>query len=145
MYILIVLTGLLLILFGWLMYRNPNFLNPYGDMSPEMKARVDIDGLKKSACIAINVYGGMLIIAALLFWLQIIGPNVVGIVMGALTLAFVFWVIVAFRKYNGFGRDEKGDGYFNLYMNKAAKITVAIVMVMVVAVAVFLSIYMNRR
>lgn len=133
-------TGLFLILLGWLIYRNPNWINPYGDMPPEMKARVDIDGLKKSACIALNVYGGIIIFAALLHGLNVIGPNAVGITMSVLTLAFVVWVIVAMRKYNGFGRDENGNGYYSLYMNKAAKITVVIVTVMVAAVVVFLAI-----
>ena len=44
------------------------------------------------------------------------------------------------KKYNGFGRDENGEGYYSLYMNKAAKITVVIVTVMVAAVVVFLAI-----
>ena len=138
-------TGLFLILLGWLIYRNPNWFNPYGDMPPEMKARVDIEGLKKSACIALNVYGGIIIFAALLHGLNVIGPNAVGITMSVLTLAFVVWVIVAMRKYNGFGRDENGNGYYNLYMNKAAKITVAIFAVMVAVLAVFLWLISNRR
>ena len=138
-------TGLFLILLGWLIYRNPNLINPYGDMSPEMKARVDIDGLKKSACIALNVYGGIIILASIMHGLNIIGPNVIGITMSVLTLAFVVWVIVAMRKYNGFGRDENGNGYYNLYMNKAAKITVAIFAVMVAVLAVFLWLISNRR
>ena len=133
-------TGLFLILLGWLIYRNPNWINPYGDMPPEMKARVDIEGLKKSVCIALIVYGGIIVFAALLYGLNVIGPNVVGIAMSVLTLAFVVWVIFAMRKYNGFGRDENGNGYYSLYMNKAAKITVVIVTVMVAAVVVFLAI-----
>lgn len=137
--------GLFLILLGWLIYRNPNLINPYGDMSPEMKARVDIDGLKKSACIALNVYGGIIILASILHGLNIIGPNVIGITMSVLTLAFVVWVIVAMRKYNGFGRDEKGEGYFSLYMNKAAKITAVIIMVMVVAVIVVFYFVMKNK
>lgn len=135
-----VILGLLLALIGWLVYRNPNWINPYGYMTPEMKTRVDVDGLKKSACIACNVYGVVIILAALLHGLNVIGPNAVGITMSVLTLAFVVWVIVAMRKYNGFGRDENGNGYYSLYMNKAAKITVVIVTVMVAAVVVFLAI-----
>ena len=140
-----VFSGLLLAFLGWLIYRNPNLINPYGDMSPEMKARVDIDGLKKSACIALNVYGGIIILASILHGLNIIGPNVIGITMSVLTLAFVVWVIVAMRKYNGFGRDEKGEGYFSLYMNKAAKITAVIIMVMVVAVIVVFYFVMKNK
>lgn len=112
-FVLIIVTGLVLILGGWLIYRNPNLINPYGDMTPEMKARVDIDGLKKSACIACNIFGGVLIITALLLWLDVIGPMAAGMVMSAVTIALVVWVIVSMRKYNGFGRDENGKSYFN--------------------------------
>lgn len=53
--------------------------------------------------------------------------------------------VIAMRKYNGFGRDENGNGYYNLYMNKAAKITVVILMVVVAVVAVILWLISNRR
>ena len=112
-FILLIVTGAVLILIGWLMYRNPNWINPYGDMSPERKALVDIDGLKKSACIACNIFGGVIIFAALLHEFNVIGQMAVGITMGGITLAFVVWVFVAMRKYNGFGRDENGKSYFN--------------------------------
>ena len=140
-----VISGLILMLLGWLVYRNPNWINPYGYMTPEMKTRVDVDGLKKSACIACNVYGVVIILAALLHGLNFIGPNVVSMAMCLVTLAFVVWVIVAMRKYNGFGRDENGEGYYSLYMNKAAKITAVIIMVMVVAVIVVLYFVMKNR
>ncbi len=140
-----VVLGLLLALIGWLVYRNPNWINPYGYMTPEMKTRVDIDGLKKSACIACNVYGVVIILAALLHGFNVIGPNVVSMAMCLVTLAFVVWVIAAMRKYNGFGRDKNGEGYYSLYMNKAAKITAVIVMVMVLAVIVVLYYVMKNR
>ena len=137
--------GLFLMLLGWLLYRNPNWINPYGDMTPEMKARVDIDGLKKSACIACNVYGAIILLATLLFGLNFIGENAIGNTMSVLTLAFVVWVIVAMRKYNGFGRDENGEGYYSLYMNKAAKITVVVVAVMMAALVFVVYYVMKNR
>ncbi len=144
-FILLIVTGAGLILIGWLMYCNPNWINPYGDMPPERKALVDIDGLKKSACIACNILGGVIILVMLLHEFKVIGPMAVGIMMGGITLAFVVWVIVAMRKYNGFGRDENGEGYNSLYINKAAKITAVIIMVMVVAVIVVLYFVMKNR
>lgn len=133
-------TGLFLILLGWLIYRNPNWINPYGDMPPEMKARVDIDGLKKSCLIALSICGGIHLLAALLLVLQVIDSDVLFMAMTVVELAIVPWAFIAMRKYNGFGRDENGNGYYSLYMNKAAKITVVIVTVMVAAVVVFLAI-----
>lgn len=133
-------TGLFLILLGWLIYRNPNWINPYGDMPPEMKARVDIDGLKKSCLIALSICVGIHLLAALLLVLQVIDSDVLFMAMTVVELAIVPWAFIAMRKYNGFGRDENGNGYYSLYMNKAAKITVVIVTVMVAAVVVFLAI-----
>lgn len=138
-------SGLLLILLGWLIYRNPNWINPYGDMPPERKALVDIEGLKRAVAITLGVGGGLLIIAGLLSAFKVIDDNTGGIVMGAVCTAMMVPLVIAMRKYNGFGRDENGNGYYNLYMNKAAKITVVILMVVVAVVAVILWLISNRR
>ena len=86
-----------------------------------------------------------MIIAGLLSAFKVIDDNTGGIVMGAVCLAMAVPLVIAMRRYNGFGRDENGEGYYSLYMNKAAKITVVIVMMMVVAVAVLLTILMNKK
>ena len=135
-----VISGLILMLLGWLIYRNPNWINPYGEMPPERKALVDIEGLKRAVALTFGLGGGLLIIAGLLSAFKVIDDNTSGIVMGAVCTAMIVPLVIAMRKYNGFGRDENGEGYYSLYMNKAAKITVVIVTVMVAAVVVFLAI-----
>jgi hypothetical protein len=132
--------GLLLIVIGWLCYRFPNMINPYGDMPPERKALVDIDGLKKSVAITMAVTGILLIVTVLLFICNVISEIVSVKVVMVLVIAMLVPLFIAMKKYNGFGRDENGEGYYSLYMNKAAKITVVIVTVMVAAVVVFLAI-----
>ena len=133
-------TGLLLIVVGWLCYRNPNLINPYGGLSPERKALVDIEGLKKSLAITMAVTGILLIVTALLSIFNVISEIMSVNVMMVLVIAMLVPLFIAMKKYNGFGRDENGEGYYSLYMNKAAKITVVIVTVMVAAVVVFLAI-----
>lgn len=140
-----VISGLILILLGWAIYRNPNWINPYGDMPPERKALVDIEGLKRVVAITLGVGGGLLIVAGLLSAFKVIDDNTSGIVMGAVCTAMMVPLVIAMRKYNGFGRDENGEGYYSLYMNKAAKITAVIVMVMVLAVIVVLYFAMKNR
>ena len=135
-----VFSGLLLAFLGWLVYRNPNWINPYGDMPPERKALVDIEGLKRAVSITFVVCGGLMIIAGLLSAFKVIDDDTGGFVMMAIYLAMAVPLFIAMKKYNGFGRDENGEGYYSLYMNKAAKITVVIVTVMVAAVVVFLAI-----
>ena len=140
-----VISGVILILLGWAIYRNPNWINPYGEMPPERKALVDIEGLKRVVAITLGVGGVLLIVAGFLSVFKIIDDNTSGIVMGAVCTAMMVPLVIAMRKYNGFGRDENGEGYYSLYMNKAAKITAVIVTVMVTAVVVFLAIVMNKK
>ena len=140
-----VISGIILILLGWAIYRNPNWINPYGDMPPERKALVDIEGLKRVVAITLGVGGVLLIVAGFLSVFKIIDDNTSGIVMGAVCTAMMVPLVIAMRRYNGFGRDENGEGYYSLYMNKAAKITAVIVTVMVTAVVVFLAIVMNKK
>ena len=140
-----VISGLILILLGWAIYRNPNWINPYGDMPPERKALVDIEGLKRVVALTLGVGGGLLIVAGFLSVFKVIDDNTSGIVMGAVCTAMMVPLVIAMRKYNGFGRDENGKGYYSLYMNKAAKITAVVVTVVVTAVVVFLAIIMNKK
>ena len=140
-----VISGIILILLGWAIYRNPNWINPYGDMPPERKALVDIEGLKRVVALTLGVGGGLLIVAGFLSVFKVIDDNTSGIVMGAVCTAMMVPLLIAMRKYNGFGRDENGKGYYSLYMNKAAKITAVVVTVVVTAVVVFLAIIMNKK
>ena len=140
-----VISGVILILLGWAIYRNPNWINPYGDMPPERKALVDIEGLKRAVAITFGVGGGLLIVAGLLSAFKVIDDNTGGIVMGAVCTAMIVPLVIAMRRYNGFGRDENGEGYYSLYMNKAAKIAVVLFLVMGAALVVFLAIVMNKK
>ena len=100
--------GLLLIVIGWLCYRFPNMINPYGGLSPERKALVDIDGLKKASFIILAVTGVLLIVTALLSTFKVISEIMSVNVMMVLVLVMIVPIIIAMKKYNGFGRDKTG-------------------------------------
>ena len=106
-YVLII-SGLVLILVGWLCYRFPNMINPYGNMPPERKALVDIVGLKKSLFITWAVTGALLIVSAVLSFYKVFDENTNGILMTGLLLASLIPTFIAMKKYNGFGRDKSG-------------------------------------
>lgn len=99
--------GLLLIVMGWLCYRNPNLINPYGGMSPERKALVNIEGLKKAVAITFAVTGFLLIVLATLTMTKVIDEMMSTNVMVALVLAMMIPLFIAMWKYNGFGRRRK--------------------------------------
>ena len=96
--------GLLLIVVGVLCYRNPNLINPYGNMSPERKALVDIEGLKRVVAIAFGATGFLLIVTAALSMTKVIDEMVSVYVMLALVLAMMIPLFIAMWRYNGFGR-----------------------------------------
>lgn len=96
--------GLLLIVSGLLCYRYPNLINPYGGMSPERKALVDIEGLKKAVAITFGVTGFLLIVTAALSMTKVIDEMMTANVMIALVLAMMIPLFIAMWKYNGFGR-----------------------------------------
>ena len=96
--------GLLLIVSGWLCYKYPNLINPYGGLSPERKALVDIDGLKRVVAITFAVTGFLLIVTATLAMTKVIGEMTTVNVMVALVLAMMIPLFIAMWRYNGFGR-----------------------------------------
>lgn len=99
--------GLLLIVSGLLCYRNPNLINPYGGMSPERKALVDIEGLKKAVAITFGVTGFLMIVTAALSMTKVFGEMTSLYVMIALVTAMLVPLFIAMWKYNGFGRDKE--------------------------------------
>ena len=101
-------TGLLLIAMGWLCYRFPNLINPYGNMSPERKALVDIEGLKWSTAIIMSVTGGLLLFTVLLSYLKIIDENASGLLLTVFCIAMIIPLFISMRRHNGFGRDRSG-------------------------------------
>ena len=99
--------GLLLIVSGLLCFRYPNLINPYGGMSPERKALVDIGGLKKVLAITFGITGFLLIVTAALSMTKVIGEMTSVYVMIALVMAMMVPLFIAMRRYNGFGRDKE--------------------------------------
>lgn len=99
--------GLLLIVSGLLCYRYPNLINPYGGMSPERKALVDIEGLKKVLAITFGITGFLLIVTAALSMTKVIGEMTSVYVLIALAMAMMVPLFIAMGKYNGFGRNKE--------------------------------------
>ena len=102
--------GLFMVVMGWLCYRFPNMINPYGGLPPERKALVDINGLKRATFIILTVTGILLIVTALLSIFKVISEIMSVNIMTVLVLAMIIPIIIAMRKYNGFGRDKTGEG-----------------------------------
>ena len=100
--------GLLFILTGWLCYRYPNLINPYGSLPPERKALVEIEGLKKAVAITMAVTGILLVITGVLAAIRVIGEDTGFFAMGGLCLAMVVPLFLFMWKYNGYGRDRTG-------------------------------------
>lgn len=105
---IIIVSGLVLVVVGWLCYRFPNMINPYGNMTPERKALVDIDGLKKASFIIMAITGILLIVTALLYIFKVISEIMSVNIMTLLVLLMIVPLFIAMKKYNGFGRDKSG-------------------------------------
>ena len=133
--------GLFLIVMGWLCYRFPNMINPYGGLPPERKALVDIDGLKKASFIILAVTGMLLVVTALLSTFKVISEIMSINVMTVLVLAMIVPIIIAMKKYNGFGRDESGKIPWRSEMasKAASKATWVIIGLTMVFVAVVIA------
>lgn len=105
---IILISGLVLIVVGWLCYRFPNIINPYGNMTPERKALVDIEGLKRASFIIMAITGILLIVTALLYIFKVISEIMSVNIMTLLVLVMIVPLFIAMKKYNGFGRDKSG-------------------------------------
>lgn len=119
---MIVGTGLLLIVAGWLCYRFPNMINPYGSMSDERKALVDIEGLKRATAIILTIMGLLIITADVLHVFNVIDVEVASWLFSGSILVMIIPIIIAMKKYNGFGRDKTGEGVYGPRLEKAPKI-----------------------
>ena len=97
-------TGLMLIVVAWLVYRNPNLINPYGGMPPERKALVDIEGLKKVLAITFAITGFLFVVVSSLAMVKVIDEMTSMYAMIILSTAMLVPLFVAMFKYNGFGR-----------------------------------------
>ena len=126
--------GLLLIVSGLLCYRYPNLINPYGGMSPERKALVDIEGLKKAVAITFGVTGFLMIVTAALSMTKVIGEMTGVYVLIALAMAMMVPLFIAMRRYNGFGRDKENhlSNDVKQWEKKKNKITIWLVAFIVI-------------
>ena len=126
--------GLLLIVSGLLCYRYPNLINPYGGMSPERKALVDIEGLKKAVAITFGVTGFLMIVTAALSMTKIVGEMTGVYVLIALAMAMMVPLFIAMRRYNGFGRDKENrlSNDVKQWEKKKNKITIWLVAIIVI-------------
>ena len=138
--------GLLLIVVGLLCYRNPNLINPYGNMSPERKALVDIESLKKVVAITFGVTGFLLIVTATLSMTKVIGEMTSVYVMIALVTAMMVPLFIAMWKYNGFGRDKENRLSYNAKQRekKKNKITIwAVVIITFLSLSLVLILFLS--
>lgn len=131
-------TGLLLIAMGWLCYRFPNLINPYGNMSPERKALVDIEGLKWSTAIIMTVAGVLLLLTALLGYLKVLDENLSGLFLTVICLSMIIPLFIAMQRHNGWGRDAAGVLSTEQKKKKYSKLTGVIVGVSMAFVVVIL-------
>lgn len=128
--------GLFMIFMGWLCYRYPKFINPYGGMPPERQALVDIDGLKKAIALSFVIAGLLLIVAFALGISHVLSEVVAAEAMTVILLAMLIPVFVAMKKYNGFGRDKSGSSYMGNRLGSSSKWVLVIIALTMAAVLV---------
>lgn len=102
-------TGLVLIVVAWACYQYPNIINPYGNLPPERKALVDIEGLKKACAIILGITGFLLVVTATLNLLKFIDEDVCGVTLMAMVFVMMVPLTIAMKRYNAFGRDQSGS------------------------------------
>ncbi len=136
---MIIGTGLLLIVVGWLCYRFPNMINPYGGMSDERKALVDIEGLKRATAIILTIMGLLVIVADVFHIFNVFDIEVASWVFTGSVMVMIVPIIIAMKKYNGFGRDKTGEGVYGPRLEKPSKIALVVLGLTVVFVMVILA------
>ena len=102
----LLITGLVLIIVAWACYQYPNIINPYGNLPPERKELVDIEGLKKACAIILGATGFLLVVTATLHLLKVIDEDICGVTLMVLVLAMMVPLSIAMKRYNAFGRDQ---------------------------------------
>ena len=131
--------GLLLIFVGWLTFRYPKFINPYGGMPPERQALVNIDGLKKATGLTLGIAGLLLIVLFFLGIFHVVNEVLAVDAMTVIVLAMLIPLFIAMKKYNGFGRDASGSSYFGHRLGTGSKIAIIIVpLTMLIVLALIL-------
>jgi len=105
----VLVTGLVLIVAAWACYQYPNLINPYGNLPPERKELVDIEGLKKACAIILGITGFLLVVTATLNLTKIIDEDVCGVTLMVLAFAMMVPLTIAMKRYNAFGRNPSGS------------------------------------
>jgi hypothetical protein len=95
-----------LIVTAWACYQYPNIINPYGNLPPERKELVHIEGLKKACAIILGVTGFLLVVTAALHLTKVIDEDVCGVTLMVLVFAMMVPLSIAMKRYNAFGRDQ---------------------------------------
>lgn len=99
-------VGLVLIVAAWACYQYPNLINPYGNMSPEQKELVNIEGLKKAVALILGPTGFLLVVTATLHLAKVIDEDVCGVTLMVLVFTMMVPLSIAMKRYNAFGRDQ---------------------------------------
>ena len=131
-------TGLVLIVVAWACYQYPNIINPYGNLPPERKELVDIEGLKKACAIILGITGFLLVVSAALFMLKVIDEDICATLLMVFAFAMLIPLFIAMKRYNGFGRDSSGKVSKYSRNSKIALISTGI-SILIVAVVLILS------
>ncbi len=129
-------TGLVLIVVAWACYQYPNLINPYGNLPPERKELVDIEGLKKACAIILGITGFLLVITATLHMVKVIDEDVCGVTLMVLVFAMMVPLSIAMKRYNAFGRDRSGK---LVKSNNAARVAWCFAWVVMVGAALVLA------
>lgn len=134
----VLVTGLVLIVVAWACYQYPNIINPYGNLPPERKELVDIEGLKKACAIILSATGFLLVVSATLFMLKVIDEDICATLLMVFAFAMLIPLFIAMKRYNGFGRDSSGKVSKYSRNSKIALISTGVSM-LIVAVVLILS------
>ena len=107
------IIGAVLVLVGVLCYKFPNLINPYGGMSPERKALVDIDGLKRGMLWVSVAVGVAFMLTAVFSKFLVPRPQLLVVIDTVLPILFVVAALVVMIRHNGFAKDSNGTCYWH--------------------------------
>ena len=127
-----IFVGVLIILAGTLCYKFPNQINPYGGMSPERKALVDIDGLRRSILWIMVATGIAFLLLAVFHKYLAAHPMLDFWAIMGICAAMLVAVLIAMKRHNGWGKDQDGT----IYTHDKGRSVVIIVAVVISVVTV---------
>lgn len=127
-----IFVGVLIILAGILCYKFPNQINPYGGMSPERKALVDIDGLRRSILLIMVATGIAFLLLAVFHKYLAAHPMLDFWAIMGICVAMLVAVLIAMKRHNGWGKDQDGT----IYTHDKGRSVVIIVAVVISVVTV---------